>query len=63
MKTGTKLRIWLEDLVQPEGGIWCYGEVDDDGMFRENNFDHTDKEDDLDTPEQFIEWGYIVEEI
>ena len=24
---GDKIRIWLEDSVEPEGGFWCYGSI------------------------------------
>lgn len=26
---GDKIRIWLEDLVEPNGGSWCYGKIEE----------------------------------
>ena len=62
-KQGDELRIWLEDSVEPEGGFWDYGFIDEVGMFRQNDFDYTGKEDELDLVEQYIKWGYKVEKI
>jgi hypothetical protein len=28
-KDGDKIRIWLEDSVEPEGGTWCYGKIEE----------------------------------
>lgn len=28
-KDKDKIRIWLEDTVEPEGGTWCYGCIKD----------------------------------
>lgn len=27
LTNGDRIRIWLEDSVEPEGGTWCYGYV------------------------------------
>ena len=39
--------IWLEDSVEPEGGFWCYGILDDDLNFRQDSFNYHGKEDQL----------------
>jgi len=26
---GDKIRIWLEDNLEPEGGFWCYGKIEE----------------------------------
>ena len=28
-KDGDRLRIWLEDKMEPEGGTWCYGKIEE----------------------------------
>ena len=28
-KDGDKIRIWLEDSMESEGGIWCYGKIEE----------------------------------
>ena len=28
-KDGDKIRIWLEDSVEPNGGTWCYGKIEE----------------------------------
>jgi hypothetical protein len=58
-----RYRIWLEDSVEPEGGIWCYCFEDDKGYLREESYDYTNKEDELDTLQQYIEWGYKIEKL
>jgi hypothetical protein len=63
MKANDNVRIWIEDSVEPEGGFWSYGFIDEVGMFRQNDFDYTGKEDELDLVEQYIKWGYKVEKI
>lgn len=56
-----KVRIWLIDSVEPEGGFWCYGIVDTNGYFREDGFDYTAKEDQLILFQEFIDDNYIIE--
>ena len=58
-----KYRIWLEDSVEPEGGIWVYCFDNGDGYLREEGFDYTNKEDQLDTLNQYYEWGYKIEQL
>jgi hypothetical protein len=41
------IRIWLEDSVEPEGGFWCYGVLDENLNFRQDNFNYHGKEDQL----------------
>lgn len=53
------VRIWLEDTVEPNGGVWCYGIVNEKGYFVENNSKENESE--LDFIERYIEWGYKVE--
>lgn len=63
MKANDKVRMWIEDSIEPEGGFWSYGFIDEVGMFRQNDFDYTGKEDELDLVEQYIKWGYKIEKI
>jgi hypothetical protein len=28
-KDGDKIRIWLEDSMETEGGTWCYGKIEE----------------------------------
>jgi hypothetical protein len=50
------LRIWLEDSVEPEGGFWCYGVLDENLNFREWNFNYDGKEDQLCHINEFNEY-------
>jgi hypothetical protein len=56
-----KVRIWLEDSVEPEGGFWNYGTVDENGYFRQDGFDYTGKEDELILFQEFIDDNYKIE--
>lgn len=56
-------RIWLEDSVEPEGGSWCYCGMDKNRYLHQLNFDYTGKEDQLDTIDNYLKWGYKIEEI
>lgn len=47
MKAGSHLRIWLIDAVEPEGGFWCYGKIDENGYFHQDGFNYHGKEDQL----------------
>ena len=55
-------RMWLPDIVEPEGGTWCYMGMDEDGYMYQLNFNYKDK-DDLDTYDTYIEWGYKIEKL
>jgi len=28
-KNGDRIRIWLEDSMESEGGTWCYGKIEE----------------------------------
>lgn len=28
-KGGDKIRIWLPDTIEPDGGSWCYGRIEE----------------------------------
>jgi hypothetical protein len=56
-----RVRIWLEDSVEPEGGFWSYGIVDKNGFLREDGFNYTNKEDQLILFQEFINDNYIIE--
>jgi hypothetical protein len=56
-----KYRVWLEDSVEPDGGIWWYCYQDANGYLRQEGYDHP--ADELGTLEQYIAWGYKIEEI
>ena len=56
-----KYRVWLEDSVEPEGGTWWHCYADAHGYLRQEGYDHP--VDELDTLDQYIQWGYKVEEI
>jgi len=58
-----KYRIWIEDSVEPEGGFWSYCFDNGDGYLRQEGFDYTNKEDQLDTLNQYYEWGYKIEQL
>jgi hypothetical protein len=65
MKFIKYFRIWIEDSVEAEGGFWCYMGMDEDGYLwelNENSESHfADKVND--TLEQYVEWGYKIEEL
>ena len=35
-KDGDKIRIWLEDTVEPDGGSWCYGKIEEIKITNQN---------------------------
>lgn len=62
MKYTKYYKMWLPDIVEPEGGIWCYMGMDEHGYLHQlNSFDEQDEE--LDTLEQYLQWGYKVQEL
>ena len=54
--------MWLPDIVEPNGGTWCYMGMDEHGYLHQlNSFDEQDER--LDTLEQHLQWGYKIEEL
>jgi hypothetical protein len=35
-KDGDKIRIWLEDNMESEGGTWCYGKIEEIKIIKKN---------------------------
>lgn len=62
MKYVKYYRMWLEDKVEPQGGTWCYMGMDDKGCLWQLNFAYQPTEQ-ADTLEQYLRWGYKIEEI
>lgn len=54
--------MWLPDIVEPEGGTWCYMGMDADGYLYQLNWSYKE-DDELDTLEQYLQWGYKIEEL
>ena len=54
--------MWLEDTVEPEGGTWCYMGMDDKGFLWQLNFAYQETEQ-ADTLEQYLQWGYKIQEL
>jgi len=55
-------KMWLPDVVEPEGGFWTYMGMDEEGFLHQlNGFDEQDEQ--LDTYEQYLQWGYKIEEL
>jgi hypothetical protein len=52
-------KIWLEDTVEEEGGTWWYCLMDANGCL----FDPKYPNEERDSLEQFLQWGYKVEEV
>ena len=63
MKAYDKIRIWIVDEVEPDGGFWCLGFLDKDLNFCQSQYNYKGKEDELDSIYQYIKWGYKVEKI
>ena len=55
-------RMWLVDEVEPEGGTWCYMGMDNKGFLWQLNFPYKETEQ-ADTLEQYLRWGYKIEEL
>lgn len=62
MKYTKYYRMWLPDIVEPTGGTWCYMGMDADGYLYQLNWSYKE-DDELDTLDQYIEWGYKIEEL
>lgn len=57
-----RYRVWLEDSVEPEGGTWWHCFKDARGYLRQEGY-HYENPKELDTLQQYIIWGYKVEEL
>ena len=57
-----RYRVWLEDSVEPEGGTWWHCFKDARGYLRQEGY-HYENLKELDTLQQYIIWGYKVEEL
>jgi hypothetical protein len=62
MKYTKYYRMWLVDEVEPEGGTWCYMGMDDKGFLWQLNFAYQETEQ-ADTLEQYLRWGYKIQEL
>jgi hypothetical protein len=60
-KDGDRIRIWLEDKMEPEGGTWCYGKIEEIKIIKKIFVQHGFKLD----PENEIEdfKGYKIEKL
>ena len=54
--------MWFEDTVEPEGGTWCYMGMDEKGFLWQLNFAYQQNEE-PETLEQYLRWGYKIEEL
>ena len=43
MKAYDKIRIWIVDEVEPNGGFWCLGFLDKDLNFRQSQYNYKGK--------------------
>lgn len=50
-------RMWLEDSQELELGTWCYMGLDKDGNLHQLN----GRDDEPETLEQWLQWGYKIE--
>ena len=62
MKYVKYYRMWLVDEVEPEGGTWCYMGMDEKGFLWQLNFTYQETEQ-ADTLEQYLRWGYKIQEL
>lgn len=54
--------MWLIDEVEPAGGTWCYMGMTEDRLLWQLNWAYHDQEE-PDTLEQYLEWGYKIEQL
>ena len=54
-----RYRVWLDDSVEPEGGRWWHCMMDENQCLFDPNFPDEER----DTLDQYIQWGYKIEEI
>lgn len=62
MKYTAYYRMWLEDKVEPEGGTWCYMGTDEKNFLYQLNFPY-EKNFQPETLEQYLRWGYKIEQL
>lgn len=62
MKYTKYYRMWMPDIVEPEGGHWCYMGLCEDRYLWQLNF-HDPENEEPDTLEQYLAWGYKVEQL
>ncbi len=62
MKYVKYYRMWLEDAVEPEGGTWCYMGADEKNFLYQLNFAYQENEQ-PETLEQYLQWGYKIQEL
>lgn len=55
-------RMWIEDTLDPNGGFWCYMGTDEKNFLYQLNgiYKETDQPETL---EQYLRWGYKIEEL
>jgi hypothetical protein len=60
-KDGDKIRIWLEDNMEPEGGTWCYGKIEEIKIIKKIFVQDGFKLDPENEIEDFV--GYKIEKL
>lgn len=54
-----RYRVWLEDSVEPDGGFWWHCMMDENGCLFDPNYPDEER----DTLQWYLDYGYKVEEI
>jgi hypothetical protein len=62
MKYVKYYRMWIQDTVEPESGTWWYMGMDEKGFLWQLNFQYKENEQ-PDTLEQYLRWGYKIQEL
>jgi len=62
MKYTAYYRVWIEDNVEPESGFWCYMATDEKNFLYQLNFLYKEN-DQPETLEQYLRWGYKIEQL
>jgi len=60
-KDGDKIRIWLEDSMESEGGTWCYGKIEEIKIIKKIFVQDGFKLDPKNEIEDFV--GYKIEKL
>jgi hypothetical protein len=56
--------MWLPDIMEPEGGTWCYMGQGEDGLLYQLNWSYKPEDiEELDTLQAYQEWGYKIEKL